>query len=78
MTCLCAFCRFDRQFLLVRNYGSMREKQAMMDELYERMYNAECDNERWEAIRSGQWPNARQIAEDIMRRTGKTFCDSGM
>ena len=69
MTCLCAICRYDRQVTFVRNYGSMREKQALIDELYDRMCHAEFDNDVWKAIRSGQWPSARQIAEDIIRRT---------
>jgi hypothetical protein len=71
MTCLCAICRYYRQVLFVRNYGSEREKQALIDELYDRMCHAENDCDVWEAIRSGEWPSSRLIAEDIIRRTEK-------
>jgi hypothetical protein len=68
MTCLCKICLYYRQVAFVRNYGSMREKQALIDELYDRMCHAEFDNDYWDSIRSGEWPQARQIAEDIIKR----------
>ena len=68
MTCLCAICLYHRQVLFVRNYGSAKEKQGLIDELYDRMCHAEFDVDYWEAIHSGEWPNAREIALGIVRR----------
>lgn len=67
-TCLCRLCLRDRQFLMVRNYGNAAAKRQLMDDLYGELEHAEFGNAYWQAIRSGSWPGARQIAENILRR----------
>jgi hypothetical protein len=66
--CFCKICQFGRQVELVRNYGNTAAKQQLIDELYERLASAEDDNCHWQGIRAGTWPNARLVAEDIIRR----------
>lgn len=68
MSCMCDICRYGRQILLVRNYGNIAAKRALIDELYDRLCNAEFELDVWEAIRSGKWPSARLYAEAIIKR----------
>jgi hypothetical protein len=67
-TCLCRLCARNRQILMVRNYGNAAAKRLLIDDLWNDLDHAEFDNDYWQAICSGSWPGARQIAENIIRR----------
>ncbi len=67
-TCLCRLCLRGRQVLMVRNYGNDAAKRSLIDDLWGDLEHAQFDNDHWQAIRSGSWPGARQIAENIIRR----------
>lgn len=68
MRCLCKVCSYGDQVLLVRNYGNTAAKQALIDELYANMCSIDNDNDVWQAIFEGTWPNARWYGETIIKR----------
>jgi len=68
MACSCNYCEGHRQIIAIKRRGDVEEMRKLIDELKDLADNLAFDNEVHEAVRKGDWPGAREIAMDIIRR----------
>jgi translation elongation factor EF-G len=68
MNCNCPSCQDDRKWDDIVERGDVEELKQLVQELRERLCNAESELDIDEAILAGEWPSSKQYAEAILAR----------
>ena len=71
MTCNCNLCQLSRRIDETKAGGSREDLVKLVDELAERIGNAEFELDVDEAILAGEWPSSEDYALRILEKIAK-------
>jgi hypothetical protein len=59
--CTCRICKLSRRIKSVRESGTMRQKNILIRDLSESLFNTEHDLDWHQSVLNGSWPQAEEI-----------------
>lgn len=66
--CQCDVCKDSRRYQKVIENRNVDELIKLVEELYERLAHAETDNEYYNSILEGKWPDGKEILERALAK----------
>lgn len=66
--CNCYVCKRSQDIEQIRLRGDIQEMSNLISELHNLILNLETDNERYEAILKGEWPNSIEYLKSIIKK----------